>query len=134
MDVTRHSYLDSLLLQNEKLNLLTTMTEEVAHEIRNPLVSLGGYARKLRAAYPEAVETEIILQECTRLERLVQRIATYQEPLTVTWKYCSVLRPWPWPCACCHAELDARAYTVMYVFQTTARQYGQTRSLCTGCL
>lgn len=90
MDVTRHSYLDSLLLQNEKLNLLTTMTEEVAHEIRNPLVSLGGYARKLRAAYPEAVETEIILQECTRLERLVQRIATYQEPLTVTWKYCSV--------------------------------------------
>lgn len=89
-DVTRYSYLDNLLVQNEKLNLLSTMTEEVAHEIRNPLVSLGGCARKLRSVYPESTETEVILQECTRLERLVQRITAYQEPLTVTWEYCSV--------------------------------------------
>lgn len=90
MDVTRHSYLDKLLLQNEKLNMLNTMTEEVAHEIRNPLVSLGGFARKLRATFPTAVETEVILQECTRLERLVQRITAYQEPLAVSRGRCSV--------------------------------------------
>ncbi len=90
MDVTRHSYMDKILLQNEKLNMLRTMTEEVAHEIRNPLVSLGGFARKLRARFPEALETEIILEECTRLERLVQRINAYLEPIEVNLTGCSI--------------------------------------------
>ncbi len=87
-DVTRNSYLDKLLLQNEKLNMLRTMTEEVAHEIRNPLVSLGGFARKLRDRFPEAVETGVILEECGRLERLVQRIDAYLEPIDVQMTRC----------------------------------------------
>lgn len=87
-DVTRNSYLDKLLLQNEKLNMLRTMTEEVAHEIRNPLVSLGGFARKLRTRFPEAVETAVILEECGRLERLVQRIGAYLEPIDVQLTHC----------------------------------------------
>lgn len=90
MDVTRNSYMDKILLQNEKLNLLRVMTEEVAHEIRNPLVSLGGFARQLRSRFPEALETEVILEECGRLERLVQRIGAYLEPIHVTLTDCSV--------------------------------------------
>lgn len=89
-DVTRNSYLDKILLQNEKLNMLRTMTEEVAHEIRNPLVSLGGFARKLRTRFPEAAETEVILEECGRLERLVQRIGAYLEPIDVRLTSCSL--------------------------------------------
>lgn len=88
VDVTRSSYMDKILLQNEKLNMLRTMTEEVAHEIRNPLVSLGGFARQLRTRYPEAIETKIILEECNRLERLVQRISAYLEPIEVTLTHC----------------------------------------------
>jgi PAS domain S-box-containing protein len=87
-DVTRNSYLDKILLQNEKLNMLRTMTEEVAHEIRNPLVSLGGFARKLRNRFPEAVETAVILEECGRLERLVQRIDAYLDPMDVRLTPC----------------------------------------------
>ncbi len=90
MDMTRNSYLDKLLLQNEKLNMLRTMTEEVAHEIRNPLVSLGGFARQLHNRYPEAVETRVILEECSRLERLLQRINAYIEPMSVTLTCCHV--------------------------------------------
>lgn len=88
MDMTRNSYLDKLLRQNEKLGMLRTMTEEVAHEIRNPLVALGGFARKLRLRYPEAVETGVILEECNRLERLLQRITAYLEPIEVTLTPC----------------------------------------------
>jgi PAS domain S-box-containing protein len=90
LDVTHNSYMDKILLQNEKLNLLRVMTEEVSHEIRNPLVSLGGYARQLRSRFPEALETEVILKECGRLERLVQRIGAYLEPIHVSLTDCSV--------------------------------------------
>ena len=90
MDVTRTSYMDKLLLQNEKLSMLRSMTEEVAHEIRNPLVSLGGFARQLRSRHPEAVETRIILEECGRLERLLQRITAYIEPIGVSLTRCSL--------------------------------------------
>ncbi len=89
-DMTRNSYMDKLLLQNEKLNMLRSMTEEVAHEIRNPLVSLGGFARQLRQRHPEAVETKIILEECGRLERLLQRINAYLEPISVSLTRCLV--------------------------------------------
>jgi PAS domain S-box-containing protein len=88
MDMTRNSYLDKLLLQNEKLNMLRIMTEEVAHEIRNPLVSLGGFVRQLHNRYPETVETKVILEECNRLERLLQRITAYLEPMNVTLTCC----------------------------------------------
>jgi len=90
MDMTRTSYMDKLLLQNEKLSMLRSMTEEVAHEIRNPLVSLGGFARQLRSRHPEAVETRIILEECSRLERLLQRINAYLEPMSVSLTRCFV--------------------------------------------
>lgn len=90
VDVTRTAYMDSILLQNEKLSLLRAVTEEVAHEIRTPLVSLGGFARQLRARFPEAGETEVIMEECARLERLVQRIGAYLEPMHVNLTRCSV--------------------------------------------
>lgn len=90
MDMTRTSYMDKLLRQNEKLNMLRSMTEEVAHEIRNPLVSLGGFARQLRNRHPEAVETRVILEECNRLERLLQRITAYLEPMDVSLTRCLV--------------------------------------------
>lgn len=90
LDVTRSTYMDSLLHQNEKLEMLRSMTEDVAHEIRNPLVSLGGFARQLRAKFPQALETEVILKECARLERLLQRMNAYLEPLHIELKPCSL--------------------------------------------
>jgi PAS domain S-box-containing protein len=89
-DVTHTSYMNKVMLQNERLNMLRGITEEVAHEIRNPLVSLGGFARQLRARFPDATETEVILDECGRLERLVQRINAYLEPLEARLTRCSL--------------------------------------------
>lgn len=90
LDVTRNTYMENLFLQNEKLEILRGMTEEVAHDIRNPLVSLGGVARQLRARFPEAAETDVILEQCGRLERLLHRMNAYLEPLHTELKPCSV--------------------------------------------
>ena len=89
-DVTRRKQLEKAIVQREKLNTLGTIAAEVAHEIRNPLVSLGGFARRLQQKFPELPECEIILHESQRLERILSRIRNYLKPVQVRPEGCSV--------------------------------------------
>lgn len=63
------------LLRAEKLSALGEMSAYVSHEIRNPLVGIGGLARSLvgdRGIHEEAREAlEIISSEVERLERFL---------------------------------------------------------------
>jgi PAS domain S-box-containing protein len=89
-DVTQRKQLEKAIVQREKLNTLGTITAEVAHEIRNPLVSLGGFARRLQQKFPELPECEIILHESQRLERILSRIRNYLKPVQIRPEGCSV--------------------------------------------
>ena len=89
-DVTQRKQLEKAIVQKEKLNTLGTISAEVAHEIRNPLVSLGGFARRLQQKFPDLPECEIILQESQRLERILSRIRNYLKPVQVRSQGCSV--------------------------------------------
>jgi two-component system, NtrC family, sensor histidine kinase HydH len=71
------------LVQREKLKTLGAIAAEVAHEIRNPLVSIGGFARRLKKKYPDAKEAEIILKEARRLEMLLDRLSEYLHPISM---------------------------------------------------
>ncbi len=72
------------LVQSEKMAALGAMMTEISHEIRNPLVSLGGFARRLarKVSDPDALKyIDIIMSEVQRLEGIIQDHLTFVKEL-----------------------------------------------------
>lgn len=81
VDITDRLMLEKYLVQKEKIKTLGAISAEVAHEIRNPLVAIGGFARRLLRKEPGQAEAEIIFGESQRLERILDRIRDYLSPV-----------------------------------------------------
>jgi PAS domain S-box-containing protein len=73
------------LARAEKFAALGRFTANVAHEIRNPLTSVGGFARRLDKAVREGSKekdyTGIIITEVTRLEKILKNILSFSGEL-----------------------------------------------------
>jgi PAS domain S-box-containing protein len=69
------------LADTEKLAAVGRLTQNVAHEIRNPLTSVGGFARRLRRRLapgsPGKDDAERIVADVKRLEEVLGNVLTY---------------------------------------------------------
>ena len=90
VDISDRIFFERARLQDENVRILGVISEEVAHEIRNPLVSIGGFARRLKKKFPDLPEGDIIMREAQRLENVLQRIMEYLRPIEFTCEVCSV--------------------------------------------
>ncbi len=72
------------LIRSEKLAAIGTMSSYVAHEIRNPLVTIGGFAKTLsRFTFTDSkikVNIDIIIEEVIRLEKILNNITDFGKP------------------------------------------------------
>lgn len=79
LDATR--LLQGKLVEAEKLSALGRLTADVAHEIRNPLTAIGGFAKRLEKRLPEDTKereyAKIVVSEVTRLERILRDTLTF---------------------------------------------------------
>ena len=66
------------LIRSERLAALANLVQGVSHEVRNPIMSIGGFAARMKAGLGKKHKfrryLDIILQETSRLEKLVQEV------------------------------------------------------------
>ncbi|MRR15406.1 MAG: PAS domain S-box protein, partial [Deltaproteobacteria bacterium] len=84
-DVTAIRQMEREVARSRHLNAIGSLAAGVAHEIRNPLSSIKGFAvyfRQRLAGNPEDVETaDIMIAETERLNRVISQLIEFARPL-----------------------------------------------------
>lgn len=82
------------LVQGERLSTIGEMAASIAHEVKGPLVSIGGFARRLEKKLPaESVEHDhaaTIVREVKRLEKLLTDILSFARKTTICYATCTI--------------------------------------------
>ena len=112
LDITERVALERFLVQREKLKTLGAITAGLAHELRNPITAIGGFARRLQDRCPDTLEAGIILGEACRLEAILGRIQEYLNPLRPRGDDCQVELCLRQAVAVLAPELEARRLAV----------------------
>ncbi len=82
--VRRSDELTAMMAERERLAVIGEMAAVLAHEIRNPLGSIKGFAQYLSEKSSEdKVELGVIVDEARRLERLTEDLLLFAKPSEV---------------------------------------------------
>lgn len=79
-DVSDQLHMERKLLQSERLAAVGQAVAHVSHELKNPLMIIGGFSTQIRKGLgqgKEATKLDMILDEVTRLERLVADLGDF---------------------------------------------------------
>jgi len=80
----------TFLIHLEKMVALGEMATTLAHEIKNPLTSIGGFARRLDRIFPEGSQekkySETITKEVSRLEKILNDLLNYTRDESLVFK------------------------------------------------
>jgi K+-sensing histidine kinase KdpD len=94
LDVTARKELQEKIVQAEELETLSAVSARLAHEIRNPLTSIGGLTRRLLKSF-EASDSrrkkgELVVEEVEKLEKILEMMTAYIEPKSITLRTCDL--------------------------------------------
>ena len=80
-EIQRLKKLEREKMEAERWASLGRMVEEIAHQIRNPITSIGGYTKRLLKTFPSSQKAQPyldrILRETKRLEIMIHRVEEY---------------------------------------------------------
>ena len=93
-DLTEVQDLKREIERSQRLASLGRLAAGIAHEIRNPLSSIKGFATYFRERYKEIPEdqktAEIMVQEVDRLNRVIGQLLEFARPMTIQKKPASI--------------------------------------------
>ena len=82
------------LIQGERLATIGEMAAGIAHELKSPLVSIGGFARRLEKKLPagsaESEYADTIVREVQRLEKMLSDILSFTRKTTICYTHCNI--------------------------------------------
>ncbi|ACH40994.1 sensor histidine kinase, GAF domain-containing [Citrifermentans bemidjiense Bem] len=82
------------LLQKERLAAIGEMAAGIAHELKGPLVSIGGFAGRLARKLPqdtsEWAHADLIVREVLRLEGILSEILLFSKKTTICYTRCDL--------------------------------------------
>jgi PAS domain S-box-containing protein len=85
MDKIMHK--QEAIIESEKLAAIGRISSHIAHEIRNPLVTMGGYARRIKQIADDNEKivkaADVILKESVRLENILSNVMDLTKPQTL---------------------------------------------------
>ena len=88
VDITELKKLQEEALRGEEIRVLGEISERFAHEMRNPLATAGGFARRLSESIPgddpHGKMARIILDEVARLENILNVLLSTIKPFSLS--------------------------------------------------
>jgi two-component system, NtrC family, sensor histidine kinase HydH len=86
-DLTEIQHLKKEIARTQRLASIGRLAAGVAHEIRNPLSSIKGFATYFKERYREIPEdhktAEIMIQEVERLDRVIGQLLEFARPMNI---------------------------------------------------
>ncbi|MBU2262067.1 MAG: PAS domain-containing protein [Proteobacteria bacterium] len=87
-DMTEVRRLKQEVARSQRLASLGSLAAGVAHEIRNPLSSIKGFATYFRERYRDIADdretAEVMIREVDRLNRVITQLLEFARPMTMT--------------------------------------------------